>query len=46
LRLLVAGRQAQEQIEKWLASGLSYGEVLTKLHRSTSAESSSARGES
>jgi hypothetical protein len=46
LRLLVIGRHARAQVEQWLAADLSYGDVLTKLHRSISDESSSTRGES
>ncbi len=46
LKLLVAGRHAQAQVEQWLSSGLSYGDVLTKLHQSTSEQASSSRGES
>lgn len=37
LRLLVVGRHARAPIEAWQAAGLSYGDILTKLHQSTEA---------
>lgn len=46
LRFLVAGRHARPQIEKWLAAGIPYGDVLTKLHQASVAESGTTRGES
>ncbi|HMA94195.1 MAG TPA: hypothetical protein VKP30_16000 [Polyangiaceae bacterium] len=45
-RFLVAGRHARPQVERWLASGLSYGDVLTRLHRADSLDSGTTRGKS
>jgi hypothetical protein len=45
VRYLVAGRHVEAQVERWLASGLEYGQVLTKLHQAYGAEATGARGE-
>jgi hypothetical protein len=48
IRWLVAGRHAEPVVKEWLASGMSYGDVLTRLHRETrdQATSGAGRGES
>jgi hypothetical protein len=46
LRFLVAGRHARPKVEQWLASGVPYGDVLTRLHQASATGSGIARGDS
>lgn len=46
LRFLVAGRHARAKVEQWLAEGVPYGDVLTKLHQATASGTGTTRGDS
>lgn len=44
VRMLIAGSHARAQVESWLASGISYGDILTRLHQPGAAGASNVRG--
>jgi hypothetical protein len=44
LRLLILGRHAQSRVEQWLTEGLSYGDVLIKLHQGAGPDTVNAGG--
>jgi hypothetical protein len=46
VRFLVVGRHAETTVEQWLASGISCGDVLVRLHQPSGPASSGERGDS